>query len=233
MADRPDASPSAALARTPPDTAEVRVSFARTPQEEERITTIADMVRYALWKNRGTVLAMAERWGITEREVNRLHRVACRRLAASRGGPTARREHSVAVCSKIRDDELAYAERLDGEADAYLRLEEPNLKAARVAKTLAATARNVALMAQRQIDIWDQKTAGVTVNVLAPPSEHPDFSETYDRIGRMLDAWAPGLREKVLEGLEVLEEKGDRGLEEFIAEVQGDLKAIVVEGSEA
>lgn len=198
-------------------------------QAESRIDTIADMVRLALWKNRGTVLGLAARWGLTEREVNQLHKQACRRLAAARGGPIAQREHSVAVCSKIRDDELQYAEKLDAEIAECLRPREPqlepDLRGARTRATLAATARATALQAQKQIDAWTQKDAiTVTVSQAAPDAE------VWGLVRVMLDAWAPGLSERVEEGLGAFEDGGRKRFDDFVSEVQADMRAIVVRG---
>lgn len=202
---------------------------APSPLTESRIDTIADMVRMCLWRNRGTVLAMAARWGLPEREINRLHRTACRRLAAARGGPVAQREQSVAVCAKIRDEELAYAEKLQAEIERCLKPldtdEEPDLRGARTRAVLAATARGTALSAQRQIDQWTQKDSiTVTVSQAAPDAE------VWGLVRTMLDAWAPGLADKIDEGLGVFEDRGKKGLDDFVAEVGADMGAMVVRG---
>lgn len=192
-------------------------------EREKRIDTIADMVRMALWRNRGTTLAVASKWGITENEVNKLHRVACRRLANARGGATAQREHSVAVCLVIRDEMLDHAKRLDADAIGYRDAEE--WKAAQVSANMAANARSTALQAQRQIDAWTQKEAvHVTVTQVAPDAE------VWGLVRTMLEAWVPGLAARVDEGLGVYEDRGQRGFDEFVSEVAGDRGAIVVRG---
>lgn len=112
----------------------------------ERIRKIADVVAVDLWRGLPTVRAVRAvgrareggaasprhqahlpeghglRWGVPEKEVLRLHRIAVRQVAAARGTQAAQREAAVATTTRLMRGDLDAAEACDREAQDALAL---------------------------------------------------------------------------------------------------------------
>ena len=219
----------------PPETAANQAQpaqpLAREPVEQtvdarllaERIETIAGLISYGGWRDRQTITGFATRWGVSEEEVQRIHRLAAAKCRANRGPISAQTEGSVGVVRGLRDAALQEAKGHDAAVKEALR--EKDYAAAKVAGRLASMARTSALQAQQHLDKItierrNQKLLQVNVSVTTDAS----FAAAWGVVRQVLDARYPGASEVVETALAAWEDHGEDGVTEYLSELaeQGD-----------
>lgn len=190
--------------------------------DEERITTIANMIALGAWKDHPTIVALTARWGVSADVVRRYHRMAAGVVRRNRGPQMAQLELSVAVTRKIRDDELAYAERQDAEADRCMAEARTADKAyilyqaAKAAKRLASIARGTALSAQAHLD---KLTLAKPIQVLVHNVEKtPEEAGAWALVREILERLHPAALRDLEEGLDVLIDGHEPAMRAWLAE---------------
>lgn len=202
----------------------------------KRVEDIAGLITLGQWKDRLTVVGLASRWGVSEEEVQRLHRLAAAKCRANRGPLGAQAESSVGVVRELRDAALAEAKGHDAAAKAAMRSDPakgiaPDYLAAKTAGRLASMARTSALQAQQHLDkitIDRRGTKPVQVNVSV--TTEASFAAAWGVVRRVLDARYPGASETVETALATWEDRGDDGVAEYLSELDetGDATAHAV-----
>jgi hypothetical protein len=181
---------------------------------ESQIKMIADLVALGQWRDRPTVLGLAERWKMPEEEVERLYAIAAGRVRANRGTTAAQLEVAVAFYKDVRDKEMAYAKDCDAAAvAAYNARKFPDAKHG---KMLAQMARKTAFDAQKQIDavtIAKAQALTIQVSVLADP----DFAGAMRIVAFTLDELeSPGAARRVEKALEAFDSGGEVAARQWI-----------------
>lgn len=183
-----------------------------------RVETIANGIAMGDWKDRLTVVQLATRWGVSEEEVQRIHRLAAAKCRANRGPISAQTEGSVGVIRGLRDASLAEAKGHD--AAAKLALKEKDYAAAKVAGRLASMARTSALQAQQQLDkITIERRGQKPVQVNVSVTTDASFAAAWGVVRQVLDARYPGASEVVETALAAWEDQGEAGVVEYLAEL--------------
>jgi hypothetical protein len=179
-----EALAAAALASMPPD----KRPSAPVVQKALRVETIANLIANGDWDDRKTVLALMAKWGCTEKEVIRAHRIAATHVAAARGPIQAQLESSMAWLKVVRNEEMETAREFKSEATKLHKAKD--YVGARTALMNASTARKVALQAQKQADSLTVARPPATMIQVAIQA-NPNFAGAYEIIYRILSALFP------------------------------------------
>lgn len=204
--------------------------------EAERVKVVADVISAGLWADRPTVLGLAQRWGVPEEDVQRIHALAAAKVKANRGSRSAVLETSLAMTKQslvyeTQEALRAWAEAEKAEKGDPARGIMPDPQATKWARKRAAMHRTQQLAFQKHYDTLLGLTSGkITLNVSY--TTHPDFTAAWKVISQLLELVAPGAAPKVLEGLAVWEDDGDEGLAAWTAEFLANQRALVVEAEE-
>ncbi len=225
------AQPSA----TPTNQAATPQTFAREPAlssptsdayvTAKRIEDIANTITLGNWKDRANVVVLAAQWGVSEEEVQRLHRLAAAKCRANRGPLSAQAESSVGVVRALRDAALADAKSHEAAAKLALKGDPskglpPDYFAAKTAGRLASMARSSALQAQQHLDkITIDRRQSKPVQVSVSVTTEASFAAAWGVVRRILDARYPGASESVETGLAAWEDRGDDGVAEYLSEL--------------
>lgn len=197
---------------------------------ESQIKMIADLVALGQWRDRPTVLGLAERWRMPEEEVERLYAIAAGRVKSNRGTTAAQLEVAVAFYKGIKDAEMTYAKDADAAAvAAYNARKFPDAKAG---KLLAQMARKTAMDAQKQIDaITIAKATALTiqVSVLADP----DFAGAMRIVAFCLDELeSPGAARRVEGALEAFDSGGEAAARQWIKQEKARKELTLIAGDD-
>lgn len=214
------AQPAPTLAREPVDDtgADVRLLAAR-------VENIANGIAMGNWKDRISVVQLAAQWGVSEEEVQRIHRLAAAKCRANRGPISAQTEGSVGIVRGLRDAAIAEAKGHDAAAKAALKGDpakgiKPDYAAAKVAGRLASLARTSAMQAQQHLDkITIERRGQKPVRVNVSVTTDASFAAAWGVVRQVLDARYPGASEVVETALATWEDQGEAGVVEYLAEL--------------
>lgn len=203
--ESPEARSAAALESLPPDARPTPVVV----QKALRVETIANLIANGDWDDRKTVLALMAKWGCTEKDVIRAHRIAATHVAAARGPIQAQLESSMAWLKVVRNEEMETAREFKAEATKLHKAKD--YLGARTALMNASTARKVALQAQKQADSLTVARPPATMIQVAIQA-NPNFAGAYEIIYRILSALFPERTPEIVDaGLAAWEEGGEEG----------------------
>ena len=223
--------PLAALQRDP-------ARDAARAAEQDRVRKVADFVAVGMWRGWTSVVTLSEQWGISTDEVQRIHKVAARKVGQARGGHHEQLETSIAITRRLRDDAIAASTQYDREAtDAYARAKaETDVKLARVhsdnaraAQHIAGAYRSEALTAQKH---HDALTVMRPVTVQFTYLGNPEFDRGFGILARIYERLVPGIGAVGEEGIAVLEEYGEDALDAWLEQKAADLLALPAAGEE-
>lgn len=208
--------------------------------EQDRVRKVADFVAVGMWRGWTSVVTLSEQWGISTDEVQRMHRIAARKVGQARGGHQEQLETSIAITRRLRDDAIAASTQYDREAtDAYARAKaETDVKLARVhsdnaraAQQIAGSYRAEALTAQKHHDaltVLRPKPVTVQFTYLG----NPEFDRGFGILARIYERLVPGIGAVGEEGIAVLEEYGEDALDAWLEQKAADLLALPAAGEE-
>jgi len=219
LAVRSTPLPQPARARQDPSTT---VTRGANGQHNDLVTLIANMIAFARWRDHESVKALASRFGQPDDVIRRCHLIAAGVVRRNRGTKLAQLEGSIAVTKKMRDDEVAYAERQDAESEKCLlaarTAPKPFLEynAAKAAKRLASMSRATALSAQAHMDkLLHGKPIQIVVSAV---QADPGFEEAWGMVRDILEALHPLAMVDLDEGVGVGLEGGKPALRAWVAE---------------
>lgn len=197
----------------------------------ERIRSISTLIANGSWKGEAHVAGLAQRWGVEEAAVRRLHGLAALRVKSDRGTLTAQREEAVARVKGIIREELDAAkmydqgakEALEQAMSAHRGSKAFGAAPARWCKSLAAMCRATALQAEKflaTITYQRPKDPATLVNVTY--SAQPDFGAAWQKTAEIVEAlFGAAGRERMEQAFAAWEDRGDVGLAEWMHDQVG------------